>query len=116
MCDLVILDFRHTWCSDSEVLSESRARESKLAAKDDTDVDGIHVTGLERHVTENRAVSRHYTTATTPQRLHHSDYTTATTPQRLHHSDYTTATTPLRLHHSNSTTATIEYESGSEDD
>ena len=68
MRDLLIRDFRHKWCSDSEVVSESRARESKLAARDrrqrdDTDVDGIDATGLERRVTENWAASRDYTTA-----------------------------------------------------
>ena len=69
MCDLLIRDFRHKWCCDSEVVSESRAWESKLAARDrrqrnDTDVDGIDATGLERRVTENSAASRDYTTAT----------------------------------------------------
>jgi len=64
VCDLLIRDFRHKWCSDSKVVSESRARESTLAARDrrqrdDTDVDGIDAMGL-----ENCAASRDYTTAT----------------------------------------------------
>jgi hypothetical protein len=67
--NLLIRDFRYKWCSDSEVVSESRARESKLAARDrrqgdDTEVDGIDATGRERRVTENWAASRDYTTAT----------------------------------------------------
>jgi len=67
--DLLIRDFRHKWCSDSEVVSESRARESKLAARDrrqgdDTDLDGIDAPGLERRVTETSAAIRDYTTVT----------------------------------------------------
>jgi hypothetical protein len=63
VCDLLIRDFSHEWCSDSEVVSERRARAYKLAATDrrqgdDTDVDESDVTGL-----ENRAPSRDYTTA-----------------------------------------------------
>ena len=66
MCDLLIRDLRHKWCSDSDVISESRARERKLAARDrrqgdDTDLDGIDATGLEQRVTENWAAIRDYT-------------------------------------------------------
>jgi hypothetical protein len=67
--DLLIRDFCHKWCTDSEGDSESRAWASKLAARDgrqrdDTDLDGIDATGLEQGVTEKWAASRDYTTAT----------------------------------------------------
>jgi len=66
--DLLIWNFHHKWCSDSAVVSESRARESQLAARDsrqrdNMDVDGIDATGLEQRVTENWAANREYTTA-----------------------------------------------------
>jgi len=66
MCDLLIWDFRYKWCADLEVVSECRARESKLAARDrqqrdDMEVEGIDVTGLEQRITENWAASRDYT-------------------------------------------------------
>jgi len=64
VCNVVIRDLRHKQCSDSEVVSERRAPESKLAARhrqqgDNSDVDGIDATGL-----ENWAASKDCTTAT----------------------------------------------------
>jgi len=61
--DLITPDLRHKWWSDSEVVSESRARKSNLAARDrllrdNTEVDGIDAMGL-----ENWATSRDSTTA-----------------------------------------------------
>ena len=78
MYDLLIRDFRHKWCSDSEVISQCSARGSKLAARDrrqgdDTDSDGIHATGLERRVTETCAASRDYCTATIGQERNTED-------------------------------------------
>jgi hypothetical protein len=69
VCDLLLQDIRHKWCSDLEVVSESSAQESKLAARDrrnrdDTDVDAQDTTGLERRFTEHCTASRDYTTAT----------------------------------------------------
>jgi hypothetical protein len=69
MCNLLIQDIHHKWCSEWEVISQSRVRESKLATRDrrqrdDTEVVEIDSRGLEQHVTENWAASRDYTTAT----------------------------------------------------
>ena len=82
MCDLLILDFRHQWCSESAVVSESRARERKLAARDrqqrdNTDVDGIDAIGL-----KNWAASRDYTTATIEHESSTEDHE-ATTDRRI---------------------------------
>jgi len=64
VCDLVIRDFRHKWCSDSEVVSECRARESKLAARDGRQPDDMEGNGIDATGLENWAASRDYTTAT----------------------------------------------------